>query len=324
VKILLIGKDNFLNWTNNIKSAFNRIDSIELDTLYTNRLGLFSDIERNIKKVFKSQDRNSVLKNAIENKIESYRPDVIFVISPFFFDKEIFSSFEKFDSIIKLAWVGDQFLPERRSIAKYFNKIYCTDTSFIESANEYLFPEAKYLPLAYDDEVFYDRGLNRENSLLFIGSHTPQRSHLLNKINDNINIPVKLIGQKWKKHISSDFDYSSKNISIKEVANEYNTNSFVLNLNNELNAINGLNMRTFEAIAAGSCLIQDNVKDVVLNFTPDEDIIVYNSIDEIGEIIARVTKDRDLYNKIINNGKKVVQSRHTYKHRAEEILRDLS
>ena len=324
MKILLIGKDNFLNWTNNIKSAFNRIDSIELDTLYTNRLGLFSDIERNIKKVFKSEDKNSVLKNAIENKIENYKPDVILVISPFFFHKEVFSSFEKFGSIVKLAWVGDQFLPERRSIAKYFNRIYCTDTSFIESANDYSFPEAKYLPLAYDDKIFYDSGFNRKSSLLFIGSHTPQRSSLLNKINENIDIPVRLIGQKWKKHIGADFDYKSNNISIKDVANEYNTNKFVLNLNNELNAINGLNMRTFEAIAAGACLVQDSVKDVVLNFTPDEDIIVYNSIGEIGEIIDRVTKDSDFYKKIVNSGKKTVQNRHTYKHRAEEILRELT
>ena len=324
MKILLIGKDNFLNWTNNIKNAYNRIDNVEVDTLYTNRLGLFSDIERNVKKIFKSQDKNSGLKNAIESKIESYRPDVIIVISPFFFDEEIFSSFDRFDSIVKLAWVGDQFLPEKGSIAKYFNRIYCTDTSFIKSANDYSFPEAKYLPLAYDDKIFYDSGFSRKNSLLFIGSHTPKRSSLLNEINESINIPVRLIGQKWQKHIGADFDYHSKNISIKEVANEYNINNFVLNLNNELNAINGLNMRTFESIAAGACLIQDSVKDVTINFTPDEDILVYNSIEEIGEIINRVTKDSEFYKKIVNSGKKTVQSRHTYKHRAEEILRDLT
>ena len=46
-------------------------------------------------------------------------------------------------------------------------------------------------------------------------------------------------------------EYIDKNININQVVDEYNLSQFILNIKHEHNVVNGLNMRTFEAIASG-------------------------------------------------------------------------
>ena len=135
---------------------------------------------------------------------------------------------------------------------------------------------------------------------------------------------IKLIGPKWgKENISKNINYKNQILSINDVAKEYNSSQFILNIKHEHNILNGLNMRTFEAISSGSCLIQDYVKDIDLNFEINKDIVVYNNLEELNELVLKLQKDKAFLNKITTNGEKLVSSKHTYLNRVDKIMEDL-
>ena len=174
------------------------------------------------------------------------------------------------------------------------------------------------MPLAVNQNRFYNKYLSRENNLLFVASYTQQRQEFINQID---SIEMKLIGSKWdQRQLSKNIISINKNISIDDVALAYNKSKFILNIKHEHNVIDGLNMRTFEAISAGGCLLQDYVKDVELNFEIDKDIVIYKNLEELNELIVKLEKDKRFYDAIIKNGQKIVSQKHTYIHRIKTIL----
>lgn len=320
MKILLIGKDNILAWTKNVENALTRDNRIEHDVVYINKLGLLGDVTRNIKKVISKESAYNSTKNAIEKKIKSFQPDIVLVISPFGMHEKVFESFESLNTnVVKLAWIGDMFGAHHKSIADYFDKLYCTDTHFLDLAIKYDFPNTVYLPLAVDETVFYNMHMERSNELLFIGAYTNQRAELINSIT---NMKIKLIGPSWNT-LNENIDYNDKIIKTQQVVREYNNVNFVLNMKHEHNVVNGLNMRSFEVPACGTCLIQDYVKDIEYNFDPKEEILVYHSIEELNELLEKIGKDKGLLKKVMTNGYNRVTSNHTYNHRVNTIIEDI-
>ena len=320
MKILIISKKNMLNWGENLADAL-LSKKIIVNNLFVNQVGNLNNIKRNILKMISKDLMNKATSELIEKKISTFKPDLIIVISPFMFNCKIFDCFDNFPNILKYAWIGDKFKEEHNQMAEKFNKLYCTDTSFLDDSKKMMFPNSIYLPLAVNERVFFNKKEKRKDNLLFIASYTKERLEFINKIN---SINLKLIGPKWNKiNLSKRIIYLNKTISIKDVVNEYNNSKFILNIKHEHNVLNGLNMRTFEAIASGGCLLQDYVKDIDLNFEINEDIVVYNNLDELNELIIKLSKDNDFFNKIISNGEKNILSNHTYSNRVDILLKDL-
>lgn len=320
MKITIIGKSNHLYWLENVVQTFNLL-GYSTQKIAVNNLGIINDANRNLLKIFNKSTASSFNTNLIEKKLNEFSPDIILVISPFLLNSTISLMIGSLDNNIhKIAWVGDRFTNNHQNIANNYDLIYCTDSYFVEEAKKFHFPEAKYLPLAVNQKIFYNKHLVKKDKLLFIGSPTKGRVDLFN----SIHCDIKLVGKKWKKSITqSNIEIFNKNISIFEVANEYNKYKFILNIKHEHNVINGLNMRSFEAPSIGCCLIQDNVKDLEYNFDINNEIIVYNNINEISEIINKLIIDKNRTIQIINNAQKCIKSKHTYSHRLNTILNDL-
>lgn len=320
MNILIISKKNMLYWAENLTDSLIS-QNFNVENLFVNKIGKISNFKRNLLKVISKELMYKYISEMIEKKISTFNPDLIIVISPFMFNSKIFDCFDNFPNILKYAWIGDKFKSEHIISANKFDKLFCTDTSFLDDSKKMLFPESIYLPLAVNEKNFFNRNQKRKSKLLFIGSYTKQRLEFLNKINA---INLKLIGPKWNKvDFSNNITYLNKTISINDVVNEYNSSKFILNIKHEHNVLNGLNMRTFESIASGACLLQDYVKDVELNFEINKNIIVYNNLDELNELIIKLQKDKIFFKNIVINGEKHILSKHTYKNRTEIILKDL-
>lgn len=320
MKILIISKKNMLCWADNLSDAL-LTKKHKVENLFINELGFFDDLRRNILKMISKELMFKIIQEIIEKKIITFNPDIIIVISPFMFNNKIFKVLNNFPKILKFAWVGDKFGEEHKNNADCFDKLFYTDTSFIEISNKLSFPCSSYLPLAVNKKIFFNKNTNRENHLLFIASYTKERMSFLNKIN---SVNIKLIGPKWQKgNISKEINYKNKILSINDVSKEYNNSKFILNIKHEHNVLNGLNMRTFEAISSGACLLQDYVKDIDLNFEINKDIVVYNNLEELNELVLKLQKDKIFLNNIIENGEKLVSSRHTYMNRVDKLMEDL-
>lgn len=291
----------------------------EVNPIFINKQGFFKDFSKNFIKNFSKKNAEKYLINFIEKELIFLKPDMILVISPFLLPESLSKMIESFKNSIKIGWVGDRFSEKQKEIARSYDKLYFTDSYFVEEANKFSFPKSTYLPLAYNKKVFFNKNYeNRENNLLFIGTMTDERVKFINSVP---NVEFKLIGKKIKNKMNNkNIEIFNKNISIKEVAQEYNRTNFVLNIKHETNVVNGLNMRTFESIACGACLLQDNLKDIEYNFEPNKDILVYDSADEISYYIEKYTKEKKMLKKILDNGQKNIESNHQYIHRIKRLL----
>ncbi len=320
MKILIIGKDNHLLWVQNIANAMSRIEHIKLQTIYINRLGFLNDASRNIKKILSLRDIYSNTNKSIKNKIKIFKPDTILIISPFLMDNSILENLKDIDkNINKIAWIGDMFGKEHKSMASVFDKLYMSDTYFITLSKKYNFPEASYLPLAANTDIFFNKNMQRNNSLLFVGASTKKREKLINNIEYN---NIHIIGSKWSS-LKNSICYNSKNVNLKQLSTLYNKTNIVLNINHDTNVINGLNMRSFEVPACKTCLIQENIEDIQYNFEKNREILVYNSLDELNEILQRIPNDKKMLKNIQENGLKRILAEHTYEHRAKNILKEI-
>ena len=86
-----------------------------------------------------------------------------------------------------------------------------------------------------------------------------------------------------------------------------------------------VNMRTFEAIACGSCLLNDNIKDLEFCFEPNKEILVYNSLEELNELTCKIFQDNTYGRQIAQNGyKRLLGSPYSYKDKALQILKDFT
>ncbi|MDX9901641.1 MAG: glycosyltransferase [Aliarcobacter sp.] len=306
-----------LCWIENLSEAFIKKNIIS-EQLFLNDLGFFLNLKRNILKNISKDIMYKNIGNFIEKKILKFQPDLIIVVSPFMFNEKIFECFDNFPNILKCTWIGDRFSISHKNIADKFDHLFYTDSFFLEDGKNFDFPNGSYLPLAVNENRFFDKNQKREERLLFIASYTKQRMEFLKQIN---SINLKLIGAKWQKdYLKKNTEYVDKNININQVVDEYNLSQFILNIKHEHNVVNGLNMRTFEAIASGGCLLQDYVKDIEINFEINKDILVYNNIEELNELILKMRKDKLVMNNLIKNGKELVLEKHTYKNRVNKIL----
>lgn len=309
-----------LSWIENLAEACFEMN-LENKILFLNELGFIEDLKRNILKMVSKDLMNMNISKTIDVHISKFKPDLIIVISPFMFNEKIFECFDNFPNIIKFAWIGDIFSLSHKNIANKFDKLLYTDSYFLQDGKNFNFPDGKYLPLAVNQNRFFDRNKKREERLLFIASYTKQRMEFLNQIN---SIDLRVIGAKWQKRdLKNNIECIDENITLNQVANEYNLSQFILNIKHEHNVVNGLNMRTFEAIASGGCLFQDYVKDVEINFEINKNILVYNNIEELNELIFKMKRDKLLMNDLINKGKKLVLEKHTYINRLHDILEQM-
>ncbi|QKF78373.1 hypothetical protein CP964_11390 [Arcobacter defluvii] len=309
-----------LQWAENLAKAYSQ-NNIENKILFLNELGFLENLKRNIFKVISKDLMYENISKIIDIEIKKFKPELVIVISPFMFNEKIFECFDNFSNIVKCGWIGDRFSSLHKNIANKFDHLFYTDSFFLDEGKIFGFPSGSYLPLAVNENIFFDKNKRREEFLLFIASYTKERLEFLRQIN---SIKLKLIGAKWQKNLlKNNIKYIDKNIDIKQVAEEYNSSQFILNIKHEHNVVNGLNMRTFEAIAAGGCLLQDYVKDIEINFEIGKNILVYHNIEELNELILRMKKDKFMMNNIINNGKEHILREHTYKNRVNKILEQL-
>ncbi|WP_160559641.1 glycosyltransferase family protein [Parablautia muri] len=94
-----------------------------------------------------------------------------------------------------------------------------------------------------------------------------------------------------------------------------------VNLNITLRSIlKGIPLRAFEIMGAGGFLLTNYQEDFLSYFTPDEDFVYFESREDMLSKIAYYLKNDDERKQIARNGFEKIASRHTYVHRAEEML----
>lgn len=107
------------------------------------------------------------------------------------------------------------------------------------------------------------------------------------------------------------------NRSFNEMANKYAESKLVFN-----RSINGdANMRVFEAMASGSCLVTDRVADLAkLGFVDGVHYAGYNGPGDLTQLVLHLLSDDKQREEIAAAGHAEVIAKHQYKHRMADLL----
>ncbi len=209
-------------------------------------------------------------------------------------------------------WIGDVF-DERLRRNRCVRDFLMTDSAFIAKAEALGLP-ARYFPLAVNPAL-YQHQLNwpeRQRELLLVAAHAANRQAMAEAIRE----PLHIIGKGWPA--LAPHRVEPHNISQRRLATLYGERQRVLNIINRNNVSGGLNMRCFEAPAAGACLVSENMTDLVRVFTPGEDVVAFDDPGQLSEQLAALG-DAKLA-AIARAGQHTVLSAHTYRHRLRELL----
>ncbi|MBI2870855.1 MAG: glycosyltransferase family 1 protein [Candidatus Omnitrophica bacterium] len=164
-------------------------------------------------------------------------------------------------------------------------------------------PNGRWLPLGCDAELHAGEPAEPEYDVAFVGSDG--------------GVPRKFILQALRER------YPKSRIGPAphtEIASLYNRARVVFNYS----IADDVNMRVFEALAAGACLVtnalsHDDLK--CLGLKEEEHLVLYRSPREIFAKIDDLLAQPERRLKIGRAGQEVVMNKHTYVQRIEEIVR---
>lgn len=304
-----------MGWTTHVYEGFKQT-SVETQCFYTNQL----DFKHNILKVINKLGVDLKPQvSQLEMIIKKFKPTVAFFVGVFFLPLEL-AAVCKEHNIATAAWAGDSFGIEQESFKEYIDYLYVSDSAMLSKAQEIGFDNYELLQFGFNSMLHKDYNLKRDNYINFIGSYTKERDEIFSNLAD---YNLRIEGIKWDKlKCSSDkWIVRNRKLDQQEVVKIYNSTIATLNVAQKTNVVNTVNMRTFEAIACGSCILNDYVKDIELCFEPGKEILVYNNEDELLELTQKILSDDKFVKNIVNNGKlRMQKSDYTYKNRANQIL----
>jgi hypothetical protein len=206
---------------------------------------------------------------------------------------------------IRVAYFIDvhQDVQSRLDLAPLFDLIFIAQPDYLSHFHNRGYTHTYWLPLACDPAVHRVRGLPRDIDVGFIGSFGgagTRRNALLTTV--------------LSRFTTNDVRRFYSPIEMGQI---YSRSRIVFNA-----SINGdVNMRVFEAMAAGALLITDRINNGLAElFVEAQHYVGYSCAQEGMEKIAHYLESRAERERIAQAGQAVVLAKHTYSHRWAHVV----
>lgn len=266
----------------------------------------------------------------LRDKYTAFKPDIVFIIRGAILTEE---SLLFMNSSRLVLWMMDSiFLVKNtlKNIALY-DQVFLFEKEDIPLLKERHNIDGCFLPLALDESVYFPiPSTEKPIDILFVGNLYPKRIALLNKVIEQfpaINIKIyghyfsklrnigRYLFRKDKKYYINAF------VTPSQLNQLYSKSKICLNIHHS-QSVYGVNQRFFEISGAGALQVCDSHGFIRDNFT-DEEILIYETEEELYEIIRNVLSGYNKYRNNIENAYKKVTTDHTFRNRAQYILRTI-
>ncbi len=256
------------------------------------------------------------IKDRVENHdIPYYTPDIYTVFNnlagnwaPDVFlwvESGVWDSMEGFDKLpcLTACYLIDTHLGLERRVAwaRNFDVVFIAQKADVEKFKERGIENVFWIPLACDPEIHKKKIDKKLFDIGFVGSlNNPKRIALMNGLAQRFNVYYE-------------------RCFLERMAEVFSQAKIVFN-----NAVqDDLNMRVFEALCSGSLLLTDEAKGSGLTemFQHRKHLVIYKNEKELFELADYYLRNEDEAEKIAAEGMKEVLSKHTYEHRANEMIR---
>lgn len=166
--------------------------------------------------------------------------------------------------------------------------------------------EAAWIPLGCDPSIHNVGRRDKEFDVAFIGNfHTQYANRRLHAVDRAFRGAKTLF---------------FGNRTFKEMTEIYSKSRIVFNC-----ALNqDINMRVFEALCSGSCLLTDHIPEMKeIGLLKDVHYYCYNDLEEITPFVQGLLANEEAREEIAKEGQEIAMAHHTYKHRAQDIINNV-
>lgn len=284
----------------------------------------------------KDEDEINRLTKVVSNEylvkvIKEFRPDLFLTVFGLYIKPEIFRLLKK-EGVRSCCWFLDDpwGFKEASSIASSFDFFFTHEPTTVERY-KLMGVNARYLPEACNPNVHKKVELTEEErdryrcDLSFVGRPYPNRIEFLQGLTD---YDLGIWGDGWNGvDISPGLKRCIRGgeVGQEEMVKIFNASKIALNLHPTYGlkgeaAGEGISPRTFAIAGCGVFQLVDYRRELERLFRVGEEIILFNSIDEVRGLIDYYLSHPEERKAIGLKAQEKVYREHTYKHRIEEML----
>lgn len=216
-------------------------------------------------------------------------------------------------------WAFDTHIDEkgynyRLNRAKQFDHVFLCHKGQIESFIRDGIDPAKihYMPVAAEPDCYRPHPIMKKWDWCFVGHlNSDHRIDLVDRFVKEFDLG------DGKGYLGWRFPHIQGHNVLDDAAKKFSMSRIVINDSIK----NDLNMRTFEAMATGTCLLTQENEPLLELFKPYEHLMTFKTIDEAVEKGRWLLDNPEACAEIGKRGLSEVLDKHTYNHRALEILK---
>lgn len=190
-------------------------------------------------------------------------------------------------------------------ISKLFDVTFVAQKQYVNRLRADGIKNVFWLPLGFDSSILPVEPLERIHDVSFVGSNDP-------RVHPERGAYIKQISESFPNHL---FVSSATPV---EMGGIYAQSKIVFNKS----VNNDLNMRYFEALGAGACLVTDPIIDNGVDdiFKRGEDFFEYEDDKSLLKVIEKLLTNPLLMDQVSERVRRKILENHTYDHRAVQIL----
>lgn len=232
--------------------------------------------------------------------------------------------FNQFDLVINLENYGDDWLPDLSRFTKPFKMIWCID-AHVRGAGAYerIFQLGRYDLLAHATRDYVRENHhvwlpNCADSSLLVPMNDVEKTHRLGFCGNHVT-PLR----KQTADILTQIFEMKQDIFVIGEAMVKAINSYHIHFN--MNIANDINYRSFETLACGTVLLTNrNSQYNDLGFVDGENCFMYSDREDLirktTKVLSMIDDSSNTLVEVAEQGRNLFLDRHTYDHRAKQIL----
>ena len=271
----------------------------------------------------RGQERRAVRRRTADalHALRAVRPDIVLAIKADVLDASFWEEARRGGALTHL-WLYD----ELRRMRLDPDVLAAVDVLTSYSAGDSDDLVARGLPASHVANGF-DAGVRvvprPSDDVLFVGARYPNREALLVELRA-LGVPVRAVGRDWSHHLVDrvrTWDVrrpplpASRDVDRAEGYGLMAGAAANLNVHHDQD---GFTMRTFEIPGVGGLQLVDR-PDVAALYEPEEEVLVFASVDEAAELASRALGDRAWARRIGEAGRRRTLAEHTTDHRVRDL-----
>lgn len=297
--------------------------------IYDNASGLAGRIENRLAVTASSATRTRIAELITDRAIATFReskPDVVLVVKGDLFQDKWWTELSA-KKVPHSLWIYDElrFTNYTDELLRSIPSVYSysrQDTARLQS--EKIF--ARYLPNGFDSHIKPMAKSQLLPYISFIGARYAERESLLRDL-ASAGAPVMAYGREWSRNpIDVLRTGRFQGVPFKTSGNVTRQKSYAI-MRDSLASINhhgthsGFNLRLFEACGVGGLHLVDRA-EVSEFYVPGEEVLVYESVEDVIESMNRAKTDSVWLEKIKTAARERTLAHHTLVQRFDYWLRD--